>query len=453
LKGSRVPGADYIHDEPTEKALCSFDINKDGSNDARRRSLARKKKKVTSKEHTETDSDMVSENYHDVLVEQYRALAAPTVGQWDESSDEEVARTFRFVPKPLFWMHKDRDASMSRMGERRSETEKRLIVHQRRSSLSDAPLRLMLPSHYRSKSDESGGSPVMTNQKQPSILRSPKKLLWRKPKASKEKNQTLASSSLPQQLPATTAESLIQPSERSLLTTSNKPVTSPRFPHEFLQPAIQRSSDEREEIHMTSQRIDFAQLDNQSSHNPASTSHIRTASADTTHSTYSTTSEGYPNTATLAPSYPCAMERSPTFSVKTESQGQQREPLSNRAAAQKSGQVGLKRIITRAKDTISPLTSPRIVQHGSQPSNVSNDNSSKRDSKVPSTTHGNEEKDLFRLPGFVQKTFESRREHAREKWREDLKKKINVVGEADPTHDIQYDLLSRKRETFGEGWI
>ena len=190
---------------------------------------------------------------------------------------------------------------------------------------------------------------------------------------------------------------------------------------------------------MASQRIDFAELDSS-----ASTSDMRTASADTTHSTYSNTSEG----ATLAPSYPCALERSPTVS-----QGHQRESLPTRIASQKSGQVGLKRIIIRAKDSISPLTSPRVLQHGSQPSNGSSDYSSKRDSKEPSTTHGGEEKDLFRLPGFVQKTFESRREQAREKWREDLKKKINVVGEADPTHDIQYDLLSRRRETFGEGWI
>jgi len=147
------------------------------------------------------------------------------------------------------------------------------------------------------------------------------------------------------------------------------------------------------------------------------------------------------------------MDRNPSISVKIEPQGHQREQLSNLAAARKSGQAGLKRIITRAKDSISPMTSPRGLQQGSQPSNVGGDYSSRRDSKETSTTHGNEEKDLFRLPGFVHKTFESRREQAREKWREDLKKKINVVGEADPTHDIQYDLLSRKRETFGEGWI
>lgn len=453
-KRSLVPSAANIDDEPTEKALSSFDINKDGPDDARRRSIARRHKKVTSKERTETDSDMLPGTYHNVLVEQYRALAAPTTGQWDESSDEEVAGTFRFVPKPLFWIHKGRNAPVARIEEQRSETEKHRIIHQRRSSLSDAPLRLMLPSHHRSKSDESGGSPVVKDQKHPSILRSSKKLLWRKAKASKEKIQTPASPSLQPQPPATTAESLIQPSEKSLLKTSDKPVISPRFPHGFLQPAIQRDSDEQEESgHMASQRIDVVQLDNQSSDNPTSTSHIRTVSADTKHSTYSTTSEDNPNTATLAPSYPCAMKRSPTVSVRTDPQGQQREALSNRAATQKSGQVGLKRIITRAKDSISPLTSPRNLQHVSQPSNASSDSSSKRDSKEPSTTHGNEEKDLFRLPGFVQKTFESRREQAREKWREDLKKKINVVGEADPIHDIQYDLLSRKRETFGEGWI
>jgi len=183
LKGSWVPGVGYLYDEPTEKALNSFGINEDGSDDARRRSFARRHKKVASKEHTETGSDMLSQNYHNALVEQYRALAVPTVGQWDESSDEEVVSTFRFVPKPLFWLHKDRDASKARMGEQRSDAETRPIVRQRRSSPSDAPLRLTLPSHYRSKSDESDKSPVMKHQKHPSILRSSKKFLWRKPKA------------------------------------------------------------------------------------------------------------------------------------------------------------------------------------------------------------------------------------------------------------------------------
>jgi hypothetical protein len=109
-------------------------------------------------------------------------------------------------------------------------------------------------------------------------------------------------------------------------------------------------------------------------------------------------------------------------------------------------------MLQRARDSISPIaTSPRSPQRRSHLSTASSDYSSKRDSKA--TTNGEEDKDVFRLPGFVEKAFEERREQAREKRREELRKKIKVVGEADPGRDIEYDPLNRRRETFGEGWI
>lgn len=449
-KGSLIPGAAHVHDNSIEKALSNLGINEDGSDDPRGRSFARTRKRVTSKEQTETGSGMLSENYHNALVEQYRALAAPTVGQWDESSDEEEAvSNFRLIPKPLFWIHNERDASMAPMGEQRYDAQAHLIGYQRRSSLSDAPLKLTLPSHYRSKSDESSRSPVAKHQKHSTILFGPKNLFRRKTKASKEKNQIPASPSLPQQLHITMADSLTQSSERSRLNHSNEPTTSPRFPHGTLQSAVQKHSGGQEEDQTTSQCIDLAQLDDQSSRNSAPTSRAKSMSADTSSSIYSTPSESDRRTMALDPSYPCGMDCNPTHFVRPESQGDQHEPLSNRIIPRKTGQAGLKGIIARAKDSIGPAMNPRSPQ----PSNTNSDHSSKRDSKELSTTKGNEEKDSFRLPTFIQKAFESQREQAREKRKEELKKMISVVGEADPIHDIEYDVLNRRRATFGEGWV
>lgn len=450
LEGPWSPGVAHTRDESIEKALSNLGINKDGSENTRGRTYTRTHKKVTSQEDKK-DDDLLSGNYHDALVEQYRSLAAPTVGRWDESSDDEqAAGNFRLVPKPLFWMQKGREGSALKIDEQRYEALRSLPGgQQRRASLSTPPLKLMLPGHYRSKSDESGKSPDMKQRRRSGILRSPKGLLARRSRGSKEKNHIGTSTPLQLELPKSVTESPCTSLDRAALKTGMDDPVRRKHPQGVwsgvIQSVAQSQSDPKEESPMPSQFTDFSQLDLPDSRSRTASSHIKNVSADTTHSVYSQTS------GRSSASYPRPMERNPTVAVRERPENH--KPAPSPLNISTSGQsTGFRGMLQRARDSISPIaTSPRSPQRRSHLSTASSDYSSKRDSKA--TTNGEEDKDVFRLPGFVEKAFEARREQAREKRREELKKKIKVVGEADLGRDIEYDPLNRRRETFGEGWI
>lgn len=440
LKGPWSPGVAHTRDDSIEKALSKLGINEDGSENTRGRTYTKTHKKVTSKE--DKTEDNVSGNYHDALVEQYRALAAPTVGQWEDSSDDEQAvGNFRLVPKPLFWMHKDRVESTVKL-------EEQLGSPPRRASFSNPPLKLMLPSHYRSKSDESGKSPESKQYKQSGILRSPKRLLARRSRGSKEKNHIGTDPPLQMSLANSPVNSPTTPLD---IASSKLTSAGQRFPRGVIESAVQRHAETREETPPPSQFTDFSQLELSESHTPASSSHIKNMSTDTTGSTYSQASEG--RKGSLKDSlWARPMKDNPLVTARQLQDGHKPTPSPINTSAQ--GQTGVIRgMFGKARDSIGPIAkSPRSPQHRSQLSTASTDYSSKRDSRA-SSKYDEEDREGFRLPGFVEKAFESRREQAREKRREELKKRIKVVGEADPGRDIQYDSLNRRRETFGEGWI
>lgn len=450
LKGPLSPGVAHTRDDSIEKALSNLGINEDGSESTRGRAYTTTRNKVTSRDGKK-DDDLLSENYHDALVEQYRALAAPTVGQWDESSDDEqAANNFRLVPKPLFWMHKDRQGSALKIDQQQYETLRNPPGgQQRRASLSNPPLKLMLPSHYRSKSDESGKSANMKQQSQQGILRSPKRLLERRPRVPKEKNDI--GTSAPHQLEL--AKSVAESSRASLDKVIPKMETGgsigQKYPHRVwsgvIQSVAERQSDPKD-APAPSQLTDFSQLDLPDSRSRTGSAHLKNISTDTTYSVYSQVSE-----SRSSASYPRPMERNPTVAMRQ--QPKSRKPPPNPLNISTSGQrSGFRGMLQKARDSTSPIaTSPKSPQRRSQSSRASSDYTSRRDSKASS--HGEEEKDVFRLPGFVEKAFGARREQVREKMRGELKKKIKVVGEADPGRDVEYDPLNRRRETFGEGWI
>jgi len=175
------------NDKSIEKALSNLGINEDGSEVSRGRKFTRTHNRVTPKQCGNDDHNR-SGSYHDVLVEQYRALAAPTVGQWDDSSDSEDEDTssFRLVPKPLFWSQRNRDESRPRMEERSPRKARSQPTGQRwrRSHTPPPPKRPDL-SHFRSKSGEAGQRPVTDEQDQSAAIRSFK---WLPGKRSKEKN-------------------------------------------------------------------------------------------------------------------------------------------------------------------------------------------------------------------------------------------------------------------------
>jgi len=201
-KGRRSPGIVYLandnfpsvpnltsppNDKSIEKALSNLGRNEDGSEFSRGRKFTRTHNRVTPQRCGNDDRNR-SGSYHDVLVEQYRALAAPTVGQWDDSSDgeDEATSCFRLIPKPLFWQQRDRDESRPRMEERphrkaRSQPTGRCG----RRSHTPPPPKLPDLSHFRSKSDEAGQSAVTDEQDQSPAVRSFK---WLPGKRSKEKN-------------------------------------------------------------------------------------------------------------------------------------------------------------------------------------------------------------------------------------------------------------------------
>ena len=147
-------------------------------------------------EQSESEN-VLSSQYRDSLIEEYRDLAARTAKP-EESPDSDVdaeatAHELKMVPAPLFWENRQRElypqrsmyAQQKQAGQQRPDTRLRALAagpeppspkkqkHRKKISLSDAPLQMILPSQYKRKStnSEPDDSPTTSALKKALTLR------------------------------------------------------------------------------------------------------------------------------------------------------------------------------------------------------------------------------------------------------------------------------------------
>ncbi|KAF2436698.1 hypothetical protein EJ08DRAFT_157517 [Tothia fuscella] len=137
------------------------------------------------------EEDLLSSDYHQALVNQYRDLAPSTYRQCDSSDEEDKGRDLRLVPAPLFWKNRQRELYPSRVAHSLSSSPQSVNhnfrfnaptlkspkkshnnkqTHTKRLSGSGAPLKMILASQFKRKSSETAQSEVVASPKTPRSL-------------------------------------------------------------------------------------------------------------------------------------------------------------------------------------------------------------------------------------------------------------------------------------------
>jgi hypothetical protein len=615
----KAPDVSHQRESSIEKVLQNLGVNEEGQPDEKRgrkktrqiaprsthynhyhpgaKSKSKKPKEIKDEPGWEdytgdVDSEgeyILSAEYHTALVDQYRALAAPVQGQWDESTDEEEsAHNFRFVPKPLFWKTKDGTVEQQQHDHVTSPQRKPGASRHRKSSTSTSvPLKMMLPSHFNRRRDSS--TEMRKTDDKPKKTESTK-VRSRKPRAAPSKRtsalyarptskkaghvtkkQIVNVPPIPLQLPQSVAAEprpslgprkdsldVIQPQQHraSEPTTDNDVGLSPEPGPTLIRPSRHaspaRTPKPKPNLHIATMQ----QLTGEEHFVPSvavAASHMKSASASTTHSAQTNGSDLYDTSpvarsslakSPVADTYPRPMSRddvlvvkpglgSPTTAVPS--------PITPPPAPLKSQSIGYGSGIKNALKFISPgklsrtsfeFPSPRgsLQSHHaisptqplfhkrnenrnsasssgtgggySSPKSFSTTNTSHTDAANKRTSHGSRSsrqtrasvetyntshtdhsqspyspqshlhshfkdehdqsaspsKSRVSMPKLVSKAVSraSRDKKKREKRRVDLKASIKLVGEADPSRDVDFAARNRsnsRRETFGAGWI
>ena len=311
---------------------------------------------------------ILSPDYHTSLVEQYRALAAPVVGQWEDSTDEEEAvHSFRFVPKPLFWKIKTRDELIDAqrydiitpsktMGAVRSEQQ---------SPYSGAPLRMMLPSQFKRRRGSGGHTSLAKPTKSESLP-----LRKRKQRAAPSKRTSA-------HIPKHVMTKRIGSTQRKR-TPFNEPPLSLHLPQSIAAGAMaaaKRGPTDVERFAVAPHQYDT--IRNASSNSPStpqvniksigliehgpsspSASHVKSTSTGSTYSAKTDWSDVYNQSFILDGQYPQALEAESTMTAHQEHEADQDSPITPPLAPIRTETAGYATGLKNALKRISPVKLP-----------------------------------------------------------------------------------------------
>lgn len=383
-------------------------------------------------DQSETSEDILSSDYRDKLIDEYRDLAPPK-GPWQDdaaSSDAEAtAHELKMVPAPLFWENRHKELYPQRTiyaQQKNSSKAHRILMgdptrepakkHKKKVSLNKAPLQMILPSHHKRKSaEDQEDSPTTAALKQALALRL---------KSKKQKDDVEVAEDSPRLFHGKVISKPMQ--------DGPMPLQLPKIAYrdvEVKKPALSPPS--------------AAFLKPQHAWRSSGTS-ASTASSTDKKAKSSKSKKRIPDPEEDDP-YGIGSELRAQYGTDYDkSQGRERRRSSH-------GLLHPPKISNIFHRTPSPSASQSSFEKGHK-RNKSSGGGSSTDQNLASAFSPIEDERKSMRPAIFDKALDVMRDRERDKRRKDLKSQIKFVGKVDP-NTIHQEPQKQRRETFGEGWI
>jgi hypothetical protein len=391
---------------------------------------------MTGHRRVKASEETLLSDYRDKLIDEYRELAPPPTGRWQDDSTEQsdpeaTAREIKMIPEPLFWENRQKELypqrAMYAQQKQKGKQGKDILrhpptkKHKKKRSLPSVPLQMILPSQYRRKSvEEQEDSPTTVTLKKALALRL----------TSKKREDDRAS-----------VESALRLFHGKPISTPIQhgpmPLQLPKIAYrdvEAKKPTLASCSKEHAKPQYTWRSSEDSSADRESTPTTPWPSRLkekdakRTSDSHASSSLHTDSSFSGPQKADRSPS-PRHMAHLP--------------PLPS---------PRLSSIFHKAKASPSSSKRSSFDSKKGYKRDKSHDSVSSFDRNAVSAFSPVDDDRRSMRPAIFDKALEVMQERDRDKRRKELKSRIKFVGRVDP-EKINQEQEKPRRETFGEGWI